>query len=74
VLRRLNQLGALAIESSAYVVPASDETLEDMQWLRQEIEKDGGEAWLFRTEVIAGLSDGTIREAFQAMRPLCHER
>jgi hypothetical protein len=68
VLRRLNQLGALAIKNSAYVVPATDETLEDLQWLRQEIEKDGGEAWLFRTEVIAGLSDDAIREAFRAMR------
>jgi len=68
VLRRLNQIGALAIKNSAYVLPASDETLEDLQWLRQEIERDGGEAWLFRTEVVAGLSSDAIREAFRALR------
>src|SRR4030095_3513473 len=68
VLRRLNQIGALAIKKSAYVLPASDETLEDLQWFRQEIERDGGEAWLFRTEVVAGLSSDAIRDAFRAMR------
>jgi hypothetical protein len=68
VLRRLNQIGALAIKNSAYVLPAYDETLEDLQWLRQEIEKEGGEAWLFRTDVVAGLSIDAIREAFRAMR------
>jgi hypothetical protein len=42
--------------------------LEDLQWLRQEIEKDGGEAWLFRTDIVAGLSDDALHEAFKAMR------
>jgi hypothetical protein len=68
VLRRLNQLGALAIKNSAYVVPATEETLEDLQWVRREIEQEGGEAWLFRTEVIGGLSDEGIQEAFRALR------
>lgn len=68
VLRRLNQIGALAIKNSAYILPANDETLEDLQWLRREIEEEGGEAWLFRTDVVAGLSDETIREAFRALR------
>ncbi|MBI4472878.1 MAG: chromate resistance protein, partial [Acidobacteria bacterium] len=68
VLRRLTQLGALAIKNSAYVIPASDETLEDFQWLRQEIEREGGEAWLFRTEIVSGLSDDAVRDAFRALR------
>ncbi len=68
VLRRLNQLGALAIKNSAYVLPANDESVEDLQWLRREIEKEGGEGWLFRTEAIGGLSAETLRESFRALR------
>jgi hypothetical protein len=68
VLRRLNQLGALPIKNSAYLLPARDETLEDLQWVRREIEEQGGEAWLFRTDTIAGLSDQAIRDGFRSLR------
>ena len=68
VLRRLNQLGALAVKNSAYMLPSNDETLEDFQWLRREIEEQGAEAWLFATEALSGLSDQSICEAFRALR------
>src|SRR5262245_48491360 len=44
VRRRLYQLGAIAIKNSVYVLPHSDEMLEDFQWLAREIEQEGGEA------------------------------
>ncbi len=68
ILRRLNQVGALAIKNSAYVVPENEETMEDLQWLRSSIEADGGEAWLFRTEAVAGLSDESLIESFRTLR------
>ncbi len=68
VLRRLNELGALAVKNSAYLLPAGEETLEDLQWVRREIVQEGGEAWLFRTGAVAGFSDETIREAFRKLR------
>ncbi|HEY6392454.1 MAG TPA: chromate resistance protein ChrB domain-containing protein [Bryobacteraceae bacterium] len=68
VLRRLNQLGALAIKNSAYVLPETDDTLEDIQWVRSEIEQEGGEAWLFRTETLGGISSDSLRESFQSLR------
>src|SRR5262245_28969611 len=68
VLRRLNQVGALAIKNSAYVLPASDEALEDLQWVRREISDQGGEAWLFKTDVAGGLSDDAIQNSFRRMR------
>jgi hypothetical protein len=68
VLRRLKQAGALALKNSAYVLPDREECLEDLQWLTGEIRSDGGEAWLFRTEAVAGWSDEAIRAAFQEMR------
>ena len=68
VLRRLNQVGALPVKNSAYLLPSTDETLEDFEWLRREVEQEGGEAWLFRSEAIGGLSNETLCEAFRKMR------
>lgn len=64
VQRRLKRLGALPVKNSAYVLPATDETLEDFQWLVGEIRSEGGEAWLFRSEVLAGFTDPALERAF----------
>lgn len=68
VLRRLTKLGALALKRSAYLLPADDGTLEDFQWLRQEIREEGGDAWVVDARFVAGLRDEEIRESFRAMR------
>ncbi len=68
VLRRLNQLGALAIKNSAYVLPETDETMEDMQWVRSEILEEEGKAWLFRVEALGGLSNESLANSFRATR------
>src|SRR2546429_1669544 len=68
VLRRLNQLGAVVIKNSAYVLPETDETLEDARWVRSEIEQEGGEAWLFRAETLGGMSSDGLRESFRSLR------
>jgi hypothetical protein len=67
VLRRLAQVGALPIKNSAYVLPDSEEALEDFEWLRMEIEQQGGAAWLFRSEVLAGMSAEQIEESFRQL-------
>jgi hypothetical protein len=67
-LRRLKQIGALALKKSAYLLPAGDESIEDFHWLLQEILNEGGEAWIFRAEPEAGLTDDTIRERFRQLR------
>src|SRR6266487_2616852 len=38
--RRLQRLGAVAIKNSVYVLPRSDETVEDFQWQSREIVAD----------------------------------
>jgi hypothetical protein len=68
VLRRLNQLGALPIKNSAYLLPASDDAMEDFEWLRREILDGGGEAWIFAGEAGGGWSDAEIHEAFRRLR------
>lgn len=74
VLRRLNQLGALAIKNSAYILPETDDTLEDTQWVRSEIEQEGGEAWLFRTEILGGISSDGLRETFRNLREMDYKQ
>lgn len=68
VLRRLNNLGALAIKNSAYLLPETNETKEDFEWIRSEIVSEGGEAWLFSVRTVIGQSDEVLRESFQGQR------
>lgn len=68
VNRRLAQLGALVLKRSAYLLPANEGTLEDFQWLRQEIQNEGGDAWIVAGHFAAGLTDAEIRRNFQAAR------
>src|SRR5215475_8751295 len=64
VLRRLNSLGALAIKNSCYILPQSDENMEDLQWLRSEILQEGGEAWLFNVDAADDPSNSSFRDSF----------
>jgi len=66
--RRLLRLGAVAIKNSVYVLPASDKTHEDFQWLKQEIETAGGEAAVFRADSVAGATDKEIITSFRKAR------
>jgi hypothetical protein len=68
ILRRINQLGALPIKNSAYLLPAGEEAREDLEWVRREVLESGGEAWVFGATGVAGLTDDAIREAFRELR------
>jgi hypothetical protein len=68
ILRRLKHLGALALKNSAYLLPDSEEAAEDFQWLLKEIQADGGEGWVLRTELVSGLTDDSLKESFREMR------
>jgi len=68
VMRRLTKLGALSLKRSTYLLPADEGTIEDFQWLRQEIRDEGGDAWVVDARFVAGLRDEEIRDGFRAMR------
>jgi hypothetical protein len=55
--RRLRRLGAVAVKPTVYALPSSDESLEDLQWLRREIEAEGGSAIIVEAQLIDGISD-----------------
>jgi hypothetical protein len=62
VRRRLQRLGAAAIKNSVYVLPNTDESLEDFQWLAREIEGEGGDAIVCEAAFIEGLTDEEVRQ------------
>jgi hypothetical protein len=68
IWRRLQGLGAVPVKNSVYVLPRSDEAVEDLRWVQREIEEGGGEASLCEAEFLDGLSDEEVTAAFRAAR------
>ena len=66
--RRLQRLGAVAIKNSVYVLPRSDETVEDFQWQSREIVAGGGEASVCEANFVDGLTDTQIERLFRTAR------
>lgn len=64
VRRRLHKIGAMLIKNSVYVLPNSDESLEDFQWLVRAIEADGGEAMVCEAGFIEGITDQEVAAMF----------
>lgn len=68
IWRRLQQLGAVAIKNSVYVLPKSDQSQEDFQWVLREIVEGGGEASLCEARFVEGLSNEQVEALFHAAR------
>jgi hypothetical protein len=66
--RRLQGLGAVPVKNSVYVLPRSDQALEDFQWVRREIVAGGGDASVCEARFVEGLSDGAVEALFGAAR------
>ncbi len=66
--RQLQVLGAVALKNSIYVLPASEESLEDFQWMLRQIQGGGGEASVVQAEFVEGLSDEEVRQLFRTVR------
>jgi len=68
IWRKLQQLGAVAVKNSIYVLPFTEKTHEDFQWLRQEIATCGGEATVFQAKTVEGTTDKEIMALFHRAR------
>ncbi len=68
VRRRLARLGAIPLKGAAYLLPRSEETLEDFQWLRREIVDDGGDASVSSVAVLEGITDHELEAQFSSAR------
>ena len=58
--RRLQGLGAVAVKNSVYVLPRSEQALEDFQWVRREIVAGGGDASVCEARFVEGLEDASV--------------
>jgi hypothetical protein len=66
--RRLEQIGAVAIKNSIYVLPVTTQAVEDFQWVLREIIDGGGDASICRAEFIDGLTDDEIEQRLRDAR------
>ena len=62
VRRRLDRIGAVPIKNSVYVLPNRPDASEDFEWLALEIQKEGGDALVCRSEIVAGMTERAGRQ------------
>ena len=65
VRRRLHKLGAVLLKNSVYVLPESEEAMEDLQWLVNEIAADGGSAVVCKAQFVTGVTDQDLDVLFR---------
>jgi hypothetical protein len=68
VWRRLLKMGAVSLKGSVYLLPYSEDHLESLHWLTEEVASLGGEAAFVKAEAIETLSDDEIVALFHAQR------
>ena len=66
--RRLQQVGAVPVKNSVYVLPNTAQSMEDFEWLRTEVVAMGGQANLFEASSINGVDERQIIELFRKAR------
>src|SRR5215204_2522020 len=70
--RRLQELGAVAVKQSVYVLPDNPEAREDFEWLKVEIEGSGGEASVYSAEHLDTTAEAGLVEEFRRARQVAY--
>jgi hypothetical protein len=68
IWRKLQDLGAVPIKNSIYVLPNRTGTREDFEWLKKEITAMKGEASVFLADSITDMDEKEIIRTFQEAR------
>src|SRR6476619_1684340 len=66
--RRLQRAGAVLLKNSAYLLPASAEAREDLEWIKQEIVSSGGQAMVLVARAPDAATEDEIVAAFRTAR------
>ena len=66
--RRLQELGAVAVKQSVYVLPDTAESREDFEWLKVEIEGAGGEAVVYAVQHVDAAAEAALIDQFRQAR------
>ncbi len=63
VWRKLKRLGAVLLHDAVWVLPATPQTREQLQWLASEIEELGGEVTLWESrQILQGDEEELVRQ------------
>ena len=66
--RRMQNLGAVAVKNSIYVLPNTPAAREDFEWMRTEIEAMRGQATVFVAQAVEARTTRDLIEAFRRAR------
>jgi hypothetical protein len=66
--RRLQQVGAVGLKNSAYVLPNSSQAKEDFEWIKAEIAAMKGQANVFLADHVDATTEQEIAAAFRNVR------
>src|SRR5689334_13470851 len=66
--RRLQSIGAVPVKKTVQALPATEDALEDFQWLAKEIEAAGGDAFVCEARLVEGVTDAQLRALFDQAR------
>jgi hypothetical protein len=68
IRQRLERVGAIPLKNSVYVLPCTEDGLEDLQWIAQEAASGGGEAWVCEADFTFGLENEELVDRFRRAR------
>ncbi len=74
IWRRLQQVGAVAIKQSVYVMPFSEQSREDLSWTLKEVIDGGGDGSISEVRFVEGLIDEQVISLFQNARKSDYEK
>src|SRR2546427_654751 len=66
--RRLQKIGAVPVKNAVYVLPRSDQSVEDFHWVAREIIEAGGDASVCEATFIEGITNQEVIELFRSAR------
>ena len=65
VWRKMKQLGAILLQDAVWVLPETERTREQFQWLATEITELGGEATLWTSDLIYATDEQALQRQFE---------
>ncbi len=68
IWRRLQAMGAASFKNALYLMPATEEALEDFEWTLREVRDAGGEGLILDARAVQGFTDEEIIAIFDAAR------
>jgi hypothetical protein len=73
IWRSLQNMGAVSLKNSVYVLPSSNEARARFTELLHEIERGRGDGLLYEADLVAGMRDDQVRSLFNAAREVDYQ-